>query len=167
MGSKGRDMPEISGLTVRQHARKDFDLAIEFIIGEQHQEQVRFSPMSTAKDQHALRGRAIDISTGGMGWVCDHFVPRMCVGTVRVFDPRPVGAKPDGTPIHDVAFEHHCVIRRVTMVSHDPSYSIGVAFVEPDPNIGGRVEKLRELSDAQLESAAARVDDREEAGRVQ
>lgn len=148
-------MAEISGLTVRQHARKEFDLAIEFVVANRHQEQVRFSPMSTAKDQHAIRGRAIDISTGGMGWVCDHFLPRMCEGTVRVFDPRSVGTRPDGSPIYDVAFEHTCVVRRVTMVDHKPTYSVGVAFVDPQPNISQRVEQLRGLSDARHSLAAA------------
>ncbi len=148
-------MAESSGLTVRQHARKEFDLAIEFVIGTHHQEQVQFSPKSTAKDKHGTRGRAIDISTGGMGWICAQFLPRMCEGTVRVFDPRPVGHKPDGSPILEVAFEHKCIIRRVTMVNHEPSYSIGVAFIEPGAEVSKRVEELRNLSDAQLEAAAA------------
>lgn len=138
-------MPQNSGLTVRQHARKDFDLAVEFAIADRNQEQVRFSPMSTAKDQHVTRGRAMDISTGGMGWTCEHYLPRMCQGTVRVFDPNPVGNAPDGSPIYEVAFEHRAVVRRVTMISHDPKYSIGLAFVEPGPDVNQRVERLREL----------------------
>lgn len=138
-------MAQISGLTVRQHARKDFDLAVEFAIADRHQEQVRFSPMSTAKDQHATRGRAMDISTGGMGWSSEHYLPRMCQGIVRVFDPNPVGQSADGSPIYQVAFEHRAVVRRVAMISHDPKYSIGLAFVEPGPDVAQRVERLREL----------------------
>jgi len=154
-------MAQISGLTVRQHARKEFDLAVEFVIAEHHQEQVRFSPISTAKDQHAVRGRAQDISTGGLGWVCEHFLPRMCRGTIRVFDPRPVGTAPDGAPIYDVAFEHQCIVRRVTMISHDPMYSIGMAFVDPEPNIEERVERLRAMVDEHERDAHAALSEPE------
>lgn len=148
-------MTQISGLTVRQHARKDFDLAVEFVIADRHQEQVRFSPISTAKDQHAVRGRAQDISTGGLGWVCDHFLPRMCQGTIRIFDPRPVGQTPDGSPVYDVAFEHACIVRRVTMISHAPQYSIGMAFIDPEPDIEEHINRLRAMVDQQHSGSAS------------
>lgn len=146
-------MAQASGLTVRQHEREAFELSVEFVVCEAHREQVRFSPMSAAQEPHVTRGTATDISSGGIGLVCRQFVPRMCEGTVRVFDPNPVGTSSDGTPIHEVAFEHRVKVRRVALGSHEPTYAIGVAFVDPEPDIDQRVAKLLALVGAGGEHA--------------
>jgi hypothetical protein len=141
-------MSQTSGLTVRQHEREAFELTVEFVVCEDHREQVRFSPMSAAPEPHVTRGTATDISPGGMGLACRHFVPRMCEGTVRVFDPKPVGTATDGTPIREVVFEHRVKVRRVALGSHEPTYAIGVAFLDPEPDIDQRVAKLLALVNA-------------------
>jgi c-di-GMP-binding flagellar brake protein YcgR len=138
-------MSQTSGLTVRQHEREAFELTVEFVVCEAHREQVRFSPMSSAPEPHVIRGTARDISPGGMGLVCRHFVPRMCEGTVRVFNPNPVGTAADGTPIHEVVFEHRVKVRRIALNSHEPTYAMGVAFLDPEPDIDQRVAKLLAL----------------------
>ncbi len=138
-------MSQITGLTVRQHEREDVELNVEFAVTKEHREQVRFSSMSTAVKSHVTRGVAVDLSSGGMGLICRQFVPRMCVGSVRVFDPNPVGTAGDGSPIHEVIFEHRVKVRRVIMETHDPTYAIGVAFVDPEPDIEQRIERLRAL----------------------
>jgi c-di-GMP-binding flagellar brake protein YcgR len=132
-------MTQKSGLTIRQHERESLGLRIEFVVAEQHRGQVRFSAISGAAEPHVTRGVAADISSGGMGLVCPQFVPRMCAGTVRVFDPTPVGTANDGSPIHELCFQHAVRVRRVTLDSHEPEYAIGVAFVDPAADIEERV----------------------------
>ena len=135
-----------SGLRVRQHHRRELELPIEFVVAEEHRVQVRFGANSSAIDDHSLRGTSVDISPGGMGFMSTQFVPRMCEGNLRVFDPMPVGTKPDGTPILEVAFEQRVKVRRVQMTSHEPMYFIGVSFADPDsvdPDIGNRMMLLK------------------------
>ena len=141
-------MPEhqTQGLTVRQHERENVRFQIEFVIAEGHRDQVRFSGMSSAEDPFATSGYASDVSSGGMGLVCPQFVPRRCEGTVRVFDPTPVGTASDGSPIHEIAFEHAVRVCRVTMESHDPTYGLGVAFTDPEPDLAARVDALMALA---------------------
>jgi len=139
-------MAKNSGLTVRQFEREAVELPVELAVCELHREQVRFSPMSSAPEAHVTRGTATDMSSGGMRLVCEQFVPRMCEAMVRVFDPQAIGTASDGSPIREVAFEHRVRIRRTTLESHDPRYGLGVAFVEPEPDIEQRIAALLSLA---------------------
>ncbi len=138
-------MSPSSGLRVRQHRRRDVELPVEFVVAEEHRAQVRFSASSSAADHHAVRGTSLDVSPGGMGITTRQFVPRMCEGSLRVYDPNPLGTKSDGTPIREVVFEHRVKVRRVQMVSPEPTYLIGLSFFDPetvDPDIGRRISML-------------------------
>ncbi len=146
-----------SGLRVRQHHRREIELPVEFVIAEEHRSQVRFSSSSSAPDPTCVRGTSVDISPGGMGFTCRQFLPRMCEGALRVYDPMPVGTKPDGSPILEVAFEQRVKVRRVQMTSHEPTYFIGVSFADPDavdPDIGNRMMLLKQAADAEAEAQA-------------
>ena len=139
-----------SGLRVRQHHRREIELPVEFVVAEEYRDQLRFSSQSSAINDHSLRGTSVDISPGGMGFTCRQFLPRQCEGSLRVFDPMPVGVRADGTPILEVAFEQRVKVRRVQMTSHEPTYFIGVSFAEPDnvdPDIGNRMMLLRQTGD--------------------
>ena len=149
-------MSSQSGLRVRQHHRREIELPVEFVIAPEHRSQVRFGTNSSAMDHHSLRGMSVDISPGGMGFTCQQFLPRMVEGSLRVFDPMPVGARPDGTPILEVAFEQRVKVRRVQMTSQEPRYFIGVSFADPDsvdPDIGNRMMLLKQQQDAMAEAA--------------
>lgn len=138
-------MSSQSGLRVRQHHRREIELPIEFVVADHHRDQVKFGAKSSAIDGHSLRGTSVDISPGGMGFTCTQYIPRMCEGALRVFDPTPVGTRADGTPILEVAFEQRVKVRRVQMTSHEPRYFIGVSFADPDavdPDIGNRMMLL-------------------------
>ena len=131
-----------SGLRVRQHHRREIELPVEFVVAQEYRDQVRFSSQSSAIDDHSLRGTSVDISPGGMGFMCRQFLPRLCEGSLRVFDPMPVGTRADGTPILEVAFEQRVKVRRVQMTSPEPSYFVGLSFADPenvDPDIGNRM----------------------------
>ena len=139
-----------SGLRVRQHHRREIELPVEFVVAVEYRDQLRFSSQSSAIDDHSLRGTSVDISPGGMGFTCRQFLPRQCEGSLRVFDPMPVGMRADGTPILEVAFEQRVKVRRVQMTSHEPTYFIGVSFAEPDnvdPDIGNRMMLLGQAGD--------------------
>lgn len=135
-------MNQDSGLTIRQHRRREIDLPIEFIVSDEHQSQVRFSAAAGTVDQHAVTGRSLDISPGGIGLTLSHFLPRMCEGVIRVFDPKPVDVKRDGTPVLDVAFEHRAKVRRVQMTDPAPKYFVGVAFVDAEANLDEQLGAL-------------------------
>ncbi len=139
-------MAQMSGLTIRQHERETLALRAEFVVADTHRAQVRFASMSGAAEPHVTRGTASDISTGGMGLICPQFVPRMCEGTIRIYHPRPVSTASDGTPVYDVCFEHRAKVRRVTLNSHDPTYALGTAFVDPEPDIETRVADVLKLA---------------------
>jgi hypothetical protein len=136
-------MAELSGLTVRQHERKAFELAAEFVVADAHRAQVRFSATSAAAEPHVIAARTVDISPGGLGLSVRQFLPRMCEGAVRLFDPKPVGSKHDGTPIFRVAFEHAVKVRRVRMTSHEPSYLLGLSFMDPERDLDERLAALQ------------------------
>ena len=138
-------MSDYDQLKARQHARTAIELDVEFIIRPDHREQVQFSGRSTVSQPHIVRGITADISTGGMGVVCRQFLPRMCEGTVRVFDPEKhqAGNSVESKP-EEVAFEVQVKVHRVTMISHAPSYCHGMAFINPDPDIEQRINKLRQ-----------------------
>jgi len=147
-------MSSQSGLRVRQHHRREIELPVEFVVAEEYRDQLRFSAKSSAINDHSLRGTSVDISPGGMGFTCRLFLPRQVEGSLRVFDPMPIGTRADGTPILEVAFEQRVKVRRVQMTSHEPTYFIGVSFAEPDnvdANIGDRIMLLKQ---AQEDAAA-------------
>ncbi|MBT8486817.1 MAG: PilZ domain-containing protein [Phycisphaerales bacterium] len=148
-------MSQTSGLTIRQHARESLELRAEFVVSDAHREQVRFSPMSGSTEAHVTRGVASDISAGGMGLICPQFVPRMCEGTVRVYGSEAVSFASDGAPVYDVIFEHTAKVRRVTLETHDPSFAIGMAFIDPAPDVEERVQRLLDES-AKAKAKASR-----------
>lgn len=139
-------MAQMSGLTIRQHERETLALRAEFVIGEPHRSQVRFNSMSGAAEPHVTRGVASDISTGGVGLICPQFIPRMCEGSIRIYHPKPVSTATDGTPVYEVCFEHRAKVRRVSLASHEPTYALGTAFLDPEPGVEERVAAVLQLA---------------------
>jgi hypothetical protein len=131
-----------STLTTRQFERREMNLSAELIIAPEHRTQVKFSAMSNAADQHVVRGRATDVSPGGVGFTCRQFLPRMTEATLRIFDSKPVGTARDGTPIHEVIFEQRVKVKRAYMTSHEPTYSLGTAFIDSPPDIDDRIAAI-------------------------
>lgn len=121
-----------SSLTTRRYERDNVDRPVEFIVAQEHRTQVKFSAASAAASAHVLHGRARDVSSGGIGIECAQFLPRMCEGTLRVFDDS--GGQ--------VLFEHRVKVRRMYMVDREPTYSVGMAFVAPEADISERVAEL-------------------------
>ena len=136
-------MMHTSTLTTRQHAREAIDYRAEFVIAPEHRDQVKFSSTSQAVNAHTSRGRATDMSPGGIGLFLPEYLPRMTEGTVRVFSHRPTGTARDGTPIYDVVLEHRVKVRRVSLAGHEPTYALGLAFVDAEPGLPDRIDRLK------------------------
>lgn len=135
-------MSQTSGLTVRQHERREIQLPVEFVVAEEHRQQVRLSSSSGAEDVHTFRGYSVDISVGGLGISCRHFVPRACQGLVRVYDPSSAAARKEGGGILNIAFEHPVKVRRVQMTGNEPTYFIGLSFIDPEPDVEDRISSF-------------------------
>ena len=73
-----------------------------------------------------------------MRFECGQFLPRMCEGTVRVYEP---GVRVDAP----LAFEHRVKVRRVSMISHEPIYALGLSFIDPEPELEQQVGHLLRL----------------------
>jgi hypothetical protein len=76
---------------------------------------------------------------------------------LRLFNPAPSGVGSDGHAIHDVIFEHAVKVRRVDLTTPEPMYFIGLAFVDPEPDIDQRVTGL--LHTVRGASAAGEIGD--------
>lgn len=123
-------------LTVRQDERTDLALPVQFEVTEAHREQVSFSTIADTSSPFTLGGTAIDVSVGGLGLRCSHYLPRMCEGFVRVFSTDSKEGE------REVLLEHAVKVRRVTMRDHGPTYGIGVSFVDPPTDMADRVLQL-------------------------
>jgi c-di-GMP-binding flagellar brake protein YcgR len=120
-----------TGLTVRQYEREQLEMPVEFIVSDEHAQQIKFSSSSSAAGPHTVKGTVRDISPGGMGFYCKQFLPRMSHGMVRVYGPQ-----------SDVIFQHRVMVRRVRVLDREPSYALGLAFIEPPPGIEQTIETL-------------------------
>ena len=135
-------MSHITGLTIRQYSREAVELPIEFIVSDEHTTQVRLSSTGSATHEQAITGFAVDISSGGMGLVTDHYLPRMCKGIVRVFSPGS-NARSEDAALRKVVFEHLVKVRRTSMSSHDPTYLVGVSFLQPEADLAQQIERIK------------------------
>lgn len=135
-------MTEMSGLTVRQHERKSLNLSAEFVVADDVRAQVRFSSSAESVNEASVRGSMLDISSGGMGLLLNCFIPKLCTGTVRVYSHTPSASGSLGEPIYEPIFEHVVQVRRVYMASHEPTYMVGVSFLDPEPDLSDRVDEV-------------------------
>ena len=147
-------VPDSTGLTMRQFDRDAIELRAEFVVDPAHGEQVRFSASSGAADTHVAWGTAVDISGGGVGILCRQFIPRMTEGLLRVFGPETGGSAEGGAPLPEAALVHRVKVRRVRLASHDPTYALGLAFVNAEQQVERQVADLLALA-RQTQSAAS------------
>jgi len=128
-------MPNDS-LSARQEDRRPLALRAEFEVSQAHREQVRYSPSSNAPQPHSVAGSSLDISSAGIGLLCDNFVPRMTEGMVRVFAPSSNGEQTQ-------VFEHAAKVRRVSLrIADKPAYMLGLAFTKPQPGLDAKIAEL-------------------------
>lgn len=144
-------MAETQGLKIRRDARLEIRLPVEFEIAEPDRAQVMFSPTSGSRAAHLVAGWATDASGGGVGLLLTQFVPRLCAGVIRVFAPGSGEEAGLGEPL----IEHPVRVRRVVMRDHEPTYAVGVAFIDPDPELRDRVAEVLRQAGAAGEEVGA------------
>ena len=147
------------GLSVRQHEREKIRLPIEFIVCDEHREQVRFSSSSSAGRPHVIKGMVTDISRGGLGFDSYLFLPRMCEGKVRIFDRATTVSQIEPVPPRQPILETQVKIKRVLLQGQDPSYQIGIAFLNPPDNIEELIQNVFSASDASQEQTSLQEGD--------
>jgi len=141
-------MSKTSTLRTRRFNRATIDLPVELEVAPNHHDQVRFSTSSDALSAHRIRGRAIDLSSGGMGLELAQFLPRGCEAVIRIL-------------ADDSAAEHgeECLLtqaikfRRIYLRTGSPSstlgdrgsqiYLAGVEFIGSDAAARTRILALR------------------------
>ena len=140
-----RGMSQPVELSVRQFERTEVVLDAEFELAPECRGQVRFSGRSSAsKGTTALRVTVSDVGLGGMGVQVPMFLPRMTVGTIRVFDPAPAGVALSGEPVHAVAFECVLRVRRCELTSRVPTYFVGFSFEKAEADLAAKLGALME-----------------------
>lgn len=107
----------------RQHERHELVLPIRLSPSEHAGQQVRFRTRAST-NKYDFEGDLIDLSRGGVGFMCHHYLPK---GT-RV-DLRVCGL--DGDPTRAILVARGRV-QRVRMTDSRPAYLIGAAFIDSD-----------------------------------
>lgn len=147
------------GLSVRQHERESIRLPVEFIVCDEHREQVRFSSSSSAGHSHVIQGMVSDISRGGLGFDCQLYLPRMCEGKVRIFDEVTTVSQIEPVPPPQPILEARVKIKRVLLQGHDLTYQIGMAFLDPPDNIEELIQNVFNASGASQEQTSLQEGD--------
>jgi hypothetical protein len=145
----------MSGLTTRHFQRQEIDRPMELAIAEDQRDQVRFSSRSGSVCGHVIAGRAVDVSPGGLGVKIQQFLPRMAEGVLRVFDAESGSVSADGMARRAVAFEHRVKVRRIVMCGHEPTYLVGLSFIDPSADLDRRVRALTPAASAGATDARA------------
>ena len=141
---RDQNVSDLTGLKFRQFQREPVRLGVAFLVAPEHREQVQFSGTSGALEDFATGGTTLDLSAGGLALVCPQFVPRMCEGTIRIFRTTEAPSELQGPD--QAVFEHPVRVRRVSLASHDPTYELGVAFIDPGPDVEDRIAALKKFA---------------------
>ena len=132
-------MAKTSGLTVRQYVRQEVDVPVEFTVDLDYRNQVHFSSSSGAIDTHTFEAKSVDLSPGGAGVSSKKFIPRGCAGQLKIF-----AHKPNSTVKGEVIFEHAVKVRRVYLTGHEPTYFLGMSFIDPADDFNDRFQGVLE-----------------------
>lgn len=135
-------MSQVSGLIKRQFERRTVDVPVEFVVAPEHRDQVRFNSKSSAAAPHIVRGRAVDISSGGCGLMLSQFLPRHCAGIVRFLKPQSNVVDHRERPTSAILFEYPVRVRRVSCAGREPMYAVGVAFTDSTPGLDDSLQQL-------------------------
>lgn len=138
-------------LTIRQFNRLELDLPLILRVADEHAQQVMFSRTSgTVEGQ--VKGRAVDLSSGGLGAVTDWFLPRMCEGEVTVL------TNGDGDEPGGVLMSQRVKVRRVSPTASGDTYALGLAFLDTSEELVKQIEAIQ-LHIDQADSATAGIEE--------
>ena len=112
-------MAETQPLIMRRHSRLDVSLRGKFIIAPEHSSIVRYA---AAGPGGWIDADIIDLSSGGLAFMSNTFVPRRALLAVRILA---IGESIQ--PIVELPLR----VQRVQMTDRRPAYLIGGAFDKP------------------------------------
>lgn len=123
-----------SGLNIRKTQRRLIGLAGELVIREEHRARVKLTPKARA-DDGKIEVTAVDISEGGIGILCECFLPLQCRCRIRFDSPRGEGE----------LFAADVRVARPKMVDRRPGYQMGLIFDERSDEFEKRLDSFLEL----------------------
>ena len=131
-------------LVVRQHERRACKIAATVRVGEQHAAVVELA-RTVGDGTGAIGVTVVDASHGGVGLESPVFLPRGAAVTVSIRN----GAV--GTPI-----EVPSRVQRVTMISREPRYYLGLAYVGGQEHRAQTIGQVLELARSEAAEGGAR-----------
>lgn len=132
-------MSQHAGLMFRQAARFDIALPARIRVAPAHQGDVRFTPLTGARDGW-LSVDLVDFSAGGVGFISSVFIPRRCLLEIRVYG---VGSRGHAQEVPLV--EGLARAQRTVMTDRRPAYLVGTAFEQPSPALRDQIETVLAL----------------------
>lgn len=123
-----------SGLNIRKTQRRLIGLAGELVIREEHRGLVKLTSNARA-DDGTIEVTAVDISEGGIGILCECFLPRQCQCHIRFDRPQGEGE----------LFAADVRVGRPEMVDRRPGYQMGLIFDERSDEFKERLGLFLEL----------------------
>jgi len=129
-------------LIVRRNQRYDLVLPARFVVDDMHLDHVRYS--GGGRDGW-LDVDLMDFSAGGVGFMCDVFIPRKALLLVRIFPP---GSNLSDQPIDEEQIpllEGTVRVQRVIMTDRRPGYLVGTSFTEPSQKLDKQIDEMLDL----------------------
>ena len=134
-------MPDGQDLIVRRTQRFDIVLPARFAVEDEHAGKLRFA---VGKDAW-LHADLMDFSAGGVGFMCDVFLPRKALLRVRIF---PAGSHHSNEPMDEEErpmLEGTVRVQRVVMTDRRPGYLVGTSFTEPNQELDKQIDQMLDL----------------------
>jgi len=125
-------MAAVNGLTVRRYERHEVGLPAVLSLTGSACHAVRFSATSET-DGQGIPATLVDIGDGGLGVRTSVMLPRGTTLRVRVTHPQG----------NELLLEVEARLQRLSMKGREPSYLLGMAFVNPPANIAEQVSRTR------------------------
>lgn len=121
-------------LRFRSASRHDVALDAKLSLQPPDAERIRFSRSAVAPDG-SWHGTVVDVSDGGLGLICEVYVPVWSRVRVRIPWPNEPGR---------VLFEADGLTRRVQMIDRRPAYLLGLQY---DELVGDQLACLQRFMD--------------------
>ena len=126
-------MAAVSGLTVRRYERHEVGLRAVLSLTGSSCHAIRFSATSET-DAQAIEATLVDIGDGGLGVRASVMLPRGATMRVKVERLDTPGS---------MLFDAEVRLQRIVMKGREPTYLLGMAFVNQTPNLAQQVADLR------------------------
>lgn len=129
-------------LIVRRTQRYDIVLPARFVVDDEHLDRVRYS--GRGRDGW-IDADVMDFGAGGVGFMCEVFIPRKALLRIRIFPP---GSNLSDQPIDEEQIpllEGTVRVQRVVMTDRRPGYLVGTSFTEPNQKLDRQIDEMLEL----------------------